>query len=454
MWSAASATSGWKKGALLLRRMVEHPTCRLHALARGRAEEVKFGRWLRNSAVTVGALVAHCEARVVERVAGLHVLAIQDTTELNYERHAERTRGLGTVGNGRDRGLFLHPVLAVEAGSKRCLGLVGAEVWTRRQGALTARRKRPVWAKESARWGRGAARGKRLLPSAAQVTSIADREGDIYADFATLPSDRFHLLTRSAQDRAIAEGGCLFAHSDGLPVAHHYDFFVPPRPGKRVARFTTMALRFGSVTLKRPAYLRNSGLPAHTRLNLVDVREVGTTPPGEKPIHWRLLTSHSVLCVGQALQIVDWYRQRWLIELLFWTLKSQGFNIEASQLETAGALMKLAIMASNAATRVMRLVGARDGSDPAPPSELFAPDEIDVIAALQTELQGRTERQKNPWPPGSLASAAWTIARLGGWKGYSKSESPPGPLTMRRGLEKFESICHGYLLRHKRSVHR
>jgi hypothetical protein len=447
-------TSGWKKGALLLRRRVEHPTCRLHALARGRAEEVKFGRWLGNSAVTVGALVAHCEARVVERVAGLHVLAIQDTTELNYERHAGRTRGLGTVGNGRDRGLFLHPVLAVEAGSRRCLGLVGAEIWARRDGALTGRRRRPIEAKESARWRCGAARGARLLPSAAQVTVIADREGDIYADHATLPGERFHLLTRSAQDRAIAEGGCLFAHTDGLPVMHRYDLLVPPRPGKRRARVASMALRFGRVTLKRPAYLRNSGLPPDTRLSAVDVREVGTAPPGEKPIHWRLLTSHSVLGIGQALQIVDWYRQRWLIELLFWTLKRQGFNIEASQLETAGALMKLAIMATNAATRVMRLVGARDGSDPAPPSELFEPAEIDVIADLQAELQGRTERQKNPWPPGSLAWAAWTIARLGGWKGYSTSEAPPGPLTMRRGLEKFESICHGYRLRRKRSVHR
>ena len=187
-------------------------------------------------------------------------------------------------------------------------------------------------------------------------------------------------------------------------------------------------------------------------LRVVDVRETTTVPPGEEPIHWRLLTTHVVPDLAKALEIIDWYRQRWHIEQLFWTLKSQGFDLEASQIETAEALMKLAIMATQAATRVMQLVRARDGKDPRPAEDVFSTDEINVIADLQAELQGRTERQKNPHPPRSLAWAAWTIARLGGWKGYSTSEGPPGPLTMRRGLEAFEKICRGYAL--GRSVHR
>jgi len=46
----------------------------------------------------------------------------------------------------------------------------------------------------------------------------------------------------------------------------------------------------------------------------------------------------------------------------------------------------------------------------------------------------------------TLAWAAWIIARLGGWKGYSTSESPPGSLTMRRGLDAFDRIWHGYTM--------
>ena len=73
------------------------------------AEEVGFGRWLRNEAVTVEELHEHCGKEIAGRVAGCHVLAIQDTTELNYQRHARRTRGLGTVGNGTEACSCIRP---------------------------------------------------------------------------------------------------------------------------------------------------------------------------------------------------------------------------------------------------------------------------------------------------------------------------------------------------------
>jgi hypothetical protein len=373
-----------------------------------------------------------------------------DTTELNYQRHAGRTRGLGPVGNGRDRGLFLHPILAVDAASGHCLGLVGAEVWTRTEEAKPDRHKRPIEDKESHRWLRGAERASLVLARAAIVTVIADRESDIYEEWASPRAPQHHLLTRAKQDRSLAGGGSLFASTDRLPVVHHYAIELPRQAGQRQARTAELDLRFGAVTLKRPDHLPRT-LPPGVRVSVVDVREVGA-PPGEEPVHWRLLTTHAIDRLEAALQLVTWYCRRWNIEQLFWTLKRQGFNLEASQLESADALMKLAFMATQAATRVMQLVRARDGQDPQPAEDLFAPDEIAVLEALQDELEGRTERQKNPWPARSLAWAAWTIARLGGWKGYSTAESPPGPLTMRRGLECFEAICHGYALR--TSVHR
>jgi hypothetical protein len=223
------------------------------------------------------------------------------------------------------------------------------------------------------------------------------------------------------------------------------------RAGRRAKRTARLELRFGRVTLKRPAWLGERQAPATVTLSLVDVREIDP-PAGEPPIHWRLLTTHCVDTVDQALQIVDWYRLRWLIEQLFWTLKRQGFDIEASQLETAEAIAKLALLAIQAAVTVMELVRARDGQDPRPAAELFEPPEIEVMEALQPELEGRTQRQKNPWPKHSLAWATWTVARLGGWKGYSTAEQPPGPLTMQHGLKALAQIRRGYDI--TRSVHR
>jgi hypothetical protein len=44
--------------------------------------------------------------------------------------------------------------------------------------------------------------------------------------------------------------------------------------------------------------------------------------PGEKPIHWRLSTTHEVKDIETAPQIVGWYRLRWSIEQLFWVMKA------------------------------------------------------------------------------------------------------------------------------------
>ncbi len=63
-----------------------------------------------------------------------------------------------------------------------------------------------------------------------------------------------------------------------------------------------------------------------------------------------------------------------------------------------------------------------------------------MLEALSPTLEGNTERQQNLHPVASLARAAWTIARLGGWNCYYK---PPGPITMRRGMKQFYSIHRG-----------
>src|SRR5205823_4684282 len=135
-------------------------------------------------------------------------------------------------------------------------------------------------------------------------------------------------------------------------------------------------------------------------------------------------------------------QMRWIIEQFFRTLKRQGLQLEDSQLESAERLIKLTAIAARAAALVMQLVQARDGSSQS--AEIaFTPAEIETLAALIPQLEGKTALQKNPHPPGSLAWAAWAIAKLGGWDGYPKSR-PPGPITFRHGLVSFRSISRGW----------
>ena len=51
--------------------------------------------------MTTEELLANAGKRIEESVQGLQVLAIQDTTEINYQAHVGKVNGLGTVGNGR-----------------------------------------------------------------------------------------------------------------------------------------------------------------------------------------------------------------------------------------------------------------------------------------------------------------------------------------------------------------
>jgi hypothetical protein len=60
-------------------------------------------------------------------------------------------------------------------------------------------------------------------------------------------------------------------------------------------------------------------------------------------------------------------------------------------------------------------------------------------------FEGKTEKQKNPYAKEDLAWAAWIIGRLGGWKTCSVNR-PPGVITLREGMERFQNIFTGWLI--------
>ena len=433
-----------RSGRLLAQRVAERQAVCVRKLADDRSEQVRFRRFLSNEAVTVEEMVAHRAMFVAEAAKGRHVLAIQDTSEINYQAQSGRKQGLGKVGNGTDAGLFVHPVLALDAETQECLGLVDVQVWRRTRSKAENYKRLPIEEKESHRWVKGANQAKAVLAEAAMVTVIDDREGDIYEKWARLPDQRSHLLTRASRDRSLTDGSRLFTALGQMPEAHRFTFDLPARPGKRGARTAQMAVRFGPIRICRPGNCSDRNAPREIELFAIEVRELDS-PPGDA-ICWRLLTTHGIESVEQALTVIGWYRLRWHIEQLFRTLKRQGLRIEQSVIEDGEALEKLAVIALIAATATMQLVLARSAGGPPPPARrVFDPGQIEVLHALQKKLQGRTIKQQNPHPSDSLAWAAWTIARLGGWTGHGSDKST-GPITMRDGLERFDGIVDGYRL--------
>jgi hypothetical protein len=431
---------------MLLQRMTAHPTVCLRQLAHGqRAEEVGFGRFLDNSRVTVERVIDGWGDQTGAAAVGRHVLAIQDTSEINFHTIPGRRRGLGKIGKGGGRGLLLHAMVAVDANRGSCLGLVAGRIWTRRGRVRVAHEKRRSENKESHRWTTTAERAKTVLAGAAMVTVMGDRESDIFAAWAKVPEANVHLITRSMHDRRLANGDGLYATAERFAFTTTRLVALPERERKRSARLATLTLRFGKVELARPCYTPDRDLPKSVPVTFIEVIE-RNPPRGAEPVHWRLLTTHEVADADAAWQIVDWYKMRWTIEQFWRLLKQQGLRLEDSQIETADRLLKLAAIAAKAAVVILQLLQARNGPSSEPASIAFTIDEVAVLERLNSRLEGKTSLQKNPNPSASLRWAAWIIAKLGGWDGYPSSK-PPGPITFKNGLQQFHAMVAGWSLK-------
>lgn len=414
----------------------------MRKLGADRACTVGFGRFLGNRAVMPEEVFAAAGAATGARAAGCHVLAIQDTTHLGFPRRAGGTLGPG--GDGKVPGLFLHPLLALDAADGTALGLAAGQVWTRGPDKVTPRRERAIEDKESLRWIETGAAAKAALAEARQVTLIADRESDIYEEWVALPDTRFDLITRASRDRKLVGGAHLFAAAADWDEADRKLLDLPARKN-RPARCATLALKYGTVEICRPQHCSTAGMPESLRLQLVEVAELDP-PPEADAVHWRLLTTHPVSSVKQAHQIVAWYRQRWRIEEYFRILKKSGIDLEAAMVEGTHALLNLVAMAAVAGVAVMQLVEGRDAGPERRASEVVTTDEQAFACALNPTLEGKTEKQKNPHQQGSLAWLSWIVARLGGWSGYQRY-GPPGPKTIAYGWDQFKAMSQGWNLR-------
>jgi len=409
------------------------------------AQTKAFRRFLTNKRVTLERLIESWSHQTAPAAAGRHVLAIQDSSEIQFNTTAERTRGLGEVGKGKGRrGALLHAMVAVDAKDGACLGLVGGTIWTRAGRVTVAHGERALADKESRRWLETAHTARAVLEQADCITVVADRESDIYAEWATLPDHKLHLLTRVMHDRSLADGTTLYAAADKFSLVGSRAIELPAR-AKRAAREATLSLRFGPVQLKRPPRPGLEGLPDFVQLTLVEAVEPDP-PAGAEPVHWRLLTTHEIADAGAAWQIVAWYKMRWTIEQLFRVLKSQGLRIEDSQLDRAELLLKLIALATKAAAITIQLLQARDGRSELPAAAAFDGPQIDALAAINARYEAKSPRQKNPHRLASMAWAGWIIARLGGWDGYPSSR-PPGPITFKHGLDYFFAIAVGWNLK-------
>lgn len=432
------------------RALVRDPGCCIRKLGGGKRDrEIRFTRFLRHPAVTPEAIFESAGAVTSARVKGRAVLAIQDNSNLVLGGVKRRKQGFGPLCNrGSAHGVSLHAVLAVDAVTGEVLGLAGAEVWNRTVGQkVTHRASRSLAEKESMRWMRGAKTAAQVLSKASSITVVADRESDIYEDYANRP-EGVELLTRMRHNRCLVDGQKLYDQLDAQsPDGQVESIDIPAKPGQS-ARKAKLHLRFCEVVIKAP----KTGMPPEALRRLpksfalwaIDIREI-ETPEGITPIHWRLLSTRAVADRNTALDMLRLYRMRWSIEEYFHCLKTGGFNIEDAGIGDPAPMMVLTAAAAVAAVTVMQLIKARNNPEGQAIAVVFDTHDCKVIAAVNAEYEGPhpRPRQKNPHPKQSLAHATWVIGRLGGWTGYYDK---PGPKTLNAGLQKFYAIKQGAMI--------
>ena len=195
----------------LLARIVASGSLQLREIGGTRAGEIAAHRLLSCEDVEPAKVLAPHVARTVEACKGLRVVAVQDTSEINFDRSRRPVDGLGPAGNPGIYGFFVHPLVVVDAKDEALLGVGGAQIWTRDEKPTPMHNAIPFDQKESRRWQVGAEMAaEHLAPVAAQVVVVQDREGDIYPIFTRRP-EAVDLVVRAAQDRALAGGGHLFS---------------------------------------------------------------------------------------------------------------------------------------------------------------------------------------------------------------------------------------------------
>lgn len=386
-------------------------------------------RLLNNEKISDSQILSPHQTATISRIQEKQVvLAVQDTTYLNYTHHPA-TQGLGPIGKSSEtlQGMVVHTTLAFTP-ERVPLGLIHQQTWVRPPHSpdKKSHKNKPIQEKESQKWlnSINATEAVQKESPHTLIINVGDREADIYEVFQQASANHSHILIRAAWDRKVDHPQeNLWPYLESKPIAALLDITVPRKKNKP-ERIAQLELRFDQVTLK-PPQRHTTTLPPIT-LSALYVNE-SAPPQGEEPVSWLILTTLPVESTESAITYVQYYAVRFSIELFFKMLKS-GCQIEKHQLKTAVALRLCLALDSVVAWRVLFLTMLGRSLPDLPCTILFEEHEWKSLYCVvhKTKIP--------PSTPPSLGEATRLVARLGGFLNR-KGDGQPGIKTLWRGLQ-------------------
>ncbi len=395
-------------------------------------------------------LAGHFQAtrsRFIATSGFVHVL--HDTTEFSYHRaHPDLIGKTTTTFVGRDKegrpqtrtvcGLLMHSSLVVSNGVP--LGLSAVKFWTRKKFKGTNALNKhvnatriPIEEKESYRWIDNVRQATELLGDAPRCVHIADREGDIYELFSDAMGLGTHFLIRICVDRLAGENGETIAKImaktkvAGLHCVKTKDKAGNDYEAKLQVKYCRMTLH--------PPIGKQSRYPS---LEVSVIYAYEENPPAERErLEWKLVTDLPVNSLQDAIEKLDWYTQRWKIEIFHKILKS-GCKAEESKLRTAERLLCLLSVFCIVSWRIFWLCMVNRVSPTAPADLVFCDTELQILQHLKpAAIKGK----KKP----TVADCLNAVARLGGYLSRRR-DPPPGNMVLWRGFKRLIDIHLGFML--------
>jgi len=367
-------------------------------------------------------------------------LLIGDTTDIDHSFH-QGIVGLGMLGDGRGRGMQLHSCLMYDCGQKQIVGSAGGLIhYRQRTPENETRRQRLERERESEIWGK-VVDSVGSAPDGSQWIHVFDRGGD---DFETMCHIRLKgcdwviraaKLTRKVNT---SDGRSLSLQEalDEASLLGTYDLNLRSRPGVK-ARTAKIEVSTLSVTFPRPwhhsKWVKQCGIK-ELAVNVVVVQEVDA-PSGVTPICWILLTSLPTNSFEDALQVIEDYENRWLIEEYHKVLKT-GCNLEVHALRTTERLEPLIGLISVIGVRLfqMKLIGR---NQPSVQASTHVPSSwLKCLGLAQPKLKLANM---------TVYTFFREIAKLGGFLAR-KGDGEPGWQTVWRGYQTLQSLLDGMRL--------
>ena len=378
-------------------------------------------------------LESHRQATVARCAQRPLVLAVQDSTGLNFDTLKNATSGLTKIG-GTAQGIYAHANVAFSPGG-RVLGVLDLDGKFRARCAAGGDD-----LKESVRWIEGletAAELSAACGAQTRVMTVCDREADVWTLFERQHQlrDQVGLLVRrnGARLRKVIDDAAgtldLRTHVEALPKVTTRKVKIAAQGGKRArkARTASVALRIAKVQLKAPGK-RTDTLP------VIAVSVLEERPPArvKEPLNWLLLCSEGEADAANAIRICQWYESRWGIEEYFRVLKS-GCRVEKRKFDDVEDLLKCLAFDAITAWRVFDRQRQAKYQPQRLAAEIVDADEPEVRQVLLHQIDRRSPIR--PPPQMTILDFVVGLGKLAGFK-PSKRQAVPGTAILWKATKK------------------